>query len=97
MRHKSLDSYFSDLNVLVDSLPQPVDIIGLCQGGWMALAYAARFPHKVRKLVLVGAPVDIASGMSTLSALAARVPDNVFEHLVELGAAPFAASVRLKF
>lgn len=85
MRHKSLDSYFSDLNVLVDSLPQPVDIIGLCQGGWMALAYAARFPHKVRKLVLVGAPVDIASGMSTLSALAARVPGNVFEHLVELG------------
>lgn len=85
MRYKSLDSYFSDLNVLVDSLPQPVDIVGLCQGGWMALAYAARFPHKVRKLVLAGAPVDIESASSALTALAARVPAGVFEHFVELG------------
>ncbi len=85
MRYKSLDSYFSDLNVLVDSLPPPVDIIGLCQGGWMALAYAARFPHKVRKLVLAGAPVDIESGTSALSALAARVPAGMFEHFVEIG------------
>lgn len=85
MRYKSLDSYFSDLNVLVDSLPPPVDIVGLCQGGWMALAYAARFPHKVRKLVLAGAPVDVESGTSSLSALASRVPADVFEHFVELG------------
>ena len=26
----------------------PVDLVGLCQGGWMALVYAARFPGKVR-------------------------------------------------
>ncbi|MGV6871251.1 alpha/beta fold hydrolase [Pseudochelatococcus sp. B33] len=85
MRYKSLDSYFSDLNVLVDSLPQPVDIVGLCQGGWMALAYAARFPHKVRKLVLAGAPVDVETATSSLSALASRVPADMFEHFVELG------------
>lgn len=85
MRYKSLDSYFSDLNVIVDSLRAPVDIIGLCQGGWMALAYAARFPHKVRKLVLAGAPVDIGSSTSSLSALATQVPASIFEQLVELG------------
>lgn len=92
MRYKSLDSYFSDFNVLIDSLPQPVDIVGLCQGGWMALAYAARFPHKVRKLVLAGAPVDIAAGRSLLSELAACVPPEVFEHLVELGNGTIAGS-----
>lgn len=85
MRYKSLDSYFSDLDIMIDALPHPVDLVGLCQGGWMALAYAARFPHKVRKLVLVGAPVDIASGTSQLSLLTARLPISAFEHFVELG------------
>jgi pimeloyl-ACP methyl ester carboxylesterase len=49
-----IDDYLADLNVLVDEIGAPVDLIGLCQGGWMALVYAARFPGKVRKLVLVG-------------------------------------------
>src|SRR5271163_1851929 len=46
MRFLSIDNYLADLNVAVDDLAQPVDLIGLCQGGWMALIYAVRFPHK---------------------------------------------------
>ena len=60
MRYFTIDSYLADLNVAVDQLGPPVDLIGLCQGGWLALVYAARFPTKVRRLVLVGAPIDIA-------------------------------------
>jgi len=82
MRFLSIDSYLADLNVAVDELQPPVDLIGLCQGGWLALAYAARFPHKVRRLVLVGAPVDIAAGQSELSQLAAQVPLAAFEEFV---------------
>jgi hypothetical protein len=59
-RYFSIDNYLADLNVAVDELGPPVDLIGLCQGGWLALVYAARFPKKVRPLVLVGAPIDIA-------------------------------------
>ena len=70
----SIDNYVADLNVLVDQLDGAVDLVGLCQGGWMALIYAARFPTKVRKLVLAGAPIDIAAGKSTLSELAAQHP-----------------------
>jgi poly(3-hydroxybutyrate) depolymerase len=55
MRFLGIDDYLADLNVLVDEIGVPVDLIGLCQGGWMALVYAARFAGKVRKLVLVGA------------------------------------------
>jgi poly-beta-hydroxyalkanoate depolymerase len=51
----------------------------------MALVYAARFPAKVRKLVLAGAPIDIAAGDSRLSALARNVPMSVFKELVDLG------------
>jgi pimeloyl-ACP methyl ester carboxylesterase len=41
----------------VDDIGPPVDLIGLCQGGWLSLVYAARFPGKVRRLVLAGAPI----------------------------------------
>jgi hypothetical protein len=37
MRFLSIDSYLAELNVAVDELGAPVDLIGLCQGGWMAL------------------------------------------------------------
>jgi poly(3-hydroxyalkanoate) synthetase len=85
MRFWSIDEYLATLNVLVDQLGGAVDLIGLCQGGWMALIYAARFPAKVRKLVLVGAPIDIAAGNSKLSDLAINTPIGIFRELVQLG------------
>lgn len=85
MRFLSIDSYLADLNVAVDEVGGKVDLVGLCQGGWMALVYAARFPAKVRKLVLAGAPVDIAAGELPLSRLASAVPLAVFRELVDLG------------
>jgi poly(3-hydroxyalkanoate) synthetase len=85
MRHLSIDSYLADLNVAVDELGPPVDLIGLCQGGWLALAFAARFPQKVRRLVLAGAPVDIAAGESRIGQIARQTPMAVFERLVRAG------------
>jgi poly(3-hydroxyalkanoate) synthetase len=85
MRHFSIDTYLADLNVAIDEIGVPVDLIGLCQGGWMALVYAARFPEKVRRLVLVGAPVDVAAGASNLSRMVDDTPLAVFETLVRLG------------
>jgi poly(3-hydroxyalkanoate) synthetase len=85
MRYFSIDSYLADLNVAVDELGAPVDIVGLCQGGWLALVYAARFPGKVRRLVLVGAPVDVCAGDSQLSRLTDSVPLSAFEELVRRG------------
>jgi poly(3-hydroxyalkanoate) synthetase len=84
-RYFTIDSYLADLNVAVDELGPPVDLIGLCQGGWLALVYAARFPKKVRRLVLVGAPIDIAAAKSPLSHFAADVPLRMFDELVRLG------------
>src|SRR5712691_665544 len=85
MRFLSIDNYLADLNVLVDNLGGTVDLIGLCQGGWMALTYGTRFPAKVRRLVLAGAPIDIAAGRSKLSDLAHDTPIAIFKHLVDLG------------
>ncbi len=85
MRYLRIDDYLAELNVAVDRLGGSVDLVGLCQGGWMSLLYAARFPAKVRKLVLAGAPIDIAAGQSALSALADASPLALFHELVKLG------------
>jgi poly(3-hydroxyalkanoate) synthetase len=85
MRFLGIDNYLGDLNVAVDTIGPPVDLVGLCQGGWLALVYAARFPGKVRKLVLAGAPVDLQAGESGLSHLAASVPLPMFEEIVRRG------------
>jgi poly(3-hydroxyalkanoate) synthetase len=85
MRFLGIDDYLADLNVLIDQLGGMVDLVGLCQGGWMSLLYAARFPMKVRKLVLAGAPIDIAAGQSGLSALVDASPLALFHELVKLG------------
>jgi len=84
MRYLSIDSYLADLNVAVDEIGPPVDLVGLCQGGWLALVYAARFPHKVRRLVLAGAPIDMRA-TSNLSRLTAAVPSAGFDELVRRG------------
>src|SRR5882757_523220 len=85
MRFLGIDDYLADLNVLVDEVGGLVDLVGLCQGGWLSLVYAARFPTKVRKLVIAGAPVDIAARSSALSAVAAATPLALFQSLVDLG------------
>jgi poly(3-hydroxybutyrate) depolymerase len=85
MQFLGIDDYLADLNVLVDEIGVPVDLIGLCQGGWMALVYAARFPGKVRKLVLAGAPIDTKAAPSLLSMLANATVPAAFEELVRLG------------
>ena len=85
MRFLGIDEYLADLNVLVDRVGGLVDLIGLCQGGWLSLVYAGRFPTKVRKLVMAGAPVDIAARQSRLSAKAEATPLVMFQSLVNFG------------
>jgi poly(3-hydroxybutyrate) depolymerase len=84
-RFNSIDTYLAELNVAVDAIGGKADLVGLCQGGWMALAFAARFPEKVGKLVLAGAPVDIAAGASLLSRLTDSLPMTAFREIVQAG------------
>jgi poly(3-hydroxybutyrate) depolymerase len=85
MRFHGIDDYLADLNVLVDQIGAPVHLVGLCQGGWMALIYAARFPQKVDRLVLAGAPIDLMAAPSPLSTLADMLPLALFRDLLRIG------------
>lgn len=85
MQFLSIDDYLADLNVAIDDLGGRVNLIGICQGGWMGLMLAARFPTKVRRLVVAGAPIDIAAADSAISAVARAMPDAALADLVTLG------------
>ena len=82
---RGIDDHLADLNVLVDEIGGVCDFIGLCQGGWLSLVYAARFPAKAGKLVLAAAPVDIDVADSNLSSLARSMPLESFKEVVRLG------------
>nr|WP_232523028.1 alpha/beta fold hydrolase [Nocardioides sp. MAH-18] len=52
----SLDAWVEDLELVVDSVGlERFPLIGLSQGGAVAIAYAVRHPDRVTRLVLVGA------------------------------------------
>ena len=85
MKDFDIDSYLAEINVCVDDLGGRVNLVGLCQGGWMSAIYAARFPGKVCSLVLAGAPIDTQAGDGPLKRLVDSVPTSFFEELVAMG------------
>lgn len=90
-----IDNYLAELNVCVEDLDGRANLIGLCQGGWLSAIYAARFPHKVRSLVLAGSPIDTDAGETSIKDYAHRLPTAFYERLVKLGdlQAPMAPMV----
>jgi len=84
-RLDTIDSQLAALNVAVDELRAPVSLIGLCQGGWLSLLYASRFPQKLRKLVVAGAPVDLQAEPSALAARVGTMDDASIDEILRLG------------
>ena len=85
MRDQGIDSQLALLNIAVDEAGSPADLVGVCQGGWLSLIYAARFPGKVRKLVLAGAAIDTKVAPSALAAPGAPLNEAIQEQLLRLG------------
>jgi poly(3-hydroxybutyrate) depolymerase len=74
MKNYDIDNYLADIDTAVEHLGGVVDLVGLCQGGWMSSMYTARFPAKVRSLVLAGAPIDTDAGDGAIKTLAHQLP-----------------------
>ncbi|WP_374572038.1 alpha/beta fold hydrolase [Phenylobacterium sp.] len=85
MRDYDIDNYLAEINVCVDELGGEVSLVGLCQGGWAAAMYAARFPAKVRRLVLAGSPIDTNAGDGAIKTMAHNTPMRFYESLVQSG------------
>ncbi len=85
MRDYDIDKYLAEINAAIDDLGGCVHLVGLCQGGWMSAMLAARFPHKVRTLVLAGSPMDTSAGKGALKKMVRRLPLRFYEDLVLQG------------
>ena len=73
MKDFEIDNYLAELVVAIDDLGGRVNLVGLCQGGWVAAMVAARFPDKVASLVLAGAPIDTDAGNGPIKRMAHAV------------------------
>jgi len=80
-----IDNYLAELNVCVDELDARVNLVGLCQGGWLSAMYTARYPAKAATLVLAGAPIDTHAGDGPLKQMVEELPESFYEELVEAG------------
>lgn len=83
MKDFDIDKYLAEVNVVVDDLGGAAHPVGLCQGGWMSTMYAARFPHKVKSLVLAGAPIDTDAGGGPTKGMAHSMPMSIYAAMVE--------------
>ncbi|MBV9309363.1 MAG: alpha/beta hydrolase [Solirubrobacterales bacterium] len=58
----SIDDYLEVIDSAVDHCGGRVNLIGDCQGGWLATIYSALQPERVNTLTIAGAPIDFHAG-----------------------------------
>jgi poly(3-hydroxyalkanoate) synthetase len=85
MKDLEIDNYLDEVIIAIDDLGGRVNLVGLCQGGWVAAMVAARFPDKVNSLVLAGAPIDTDAGNGAIKRMVHESPASFYEELVALG------------
>ena len=85
MKDLEIDNYLAEVVVAIDDLGGRVNLVGLCQGGWVSAMVAARFPDKVNALVLAGAPIDTDAGNGPIKRMAHKSPLSFYQELVALG------------
>ncbi len=88
-RDATIDDYLSVIDQAVDHAGGHVNLIGNCQGGWLATIYAALRPDKVNTLTIGGAPIDFHAGEPVIGAVMDRVAPGgdlgVYKALVAAG------------
>ena len=85
MKDLEIDNYLAEIVVAIDDLGGRVNLVGLCQGGWVAAMVAARFPEKVNSLVLAGSPIDTDAGNGPIKRMVHKSQMSFYQELVGLG------------
>lgn len=85
----SIEDYMDVVDRAVEHCGGRVNLIGDCQGGWLATIYAAVHPERVNTLTIAGAPIDFHAGEPVIHEVMRRVaPDGnlrFYETLVASG------------
>jgi poly(3-hydroxyalkanoate) synthetase len=85
----TIDDYLEVVDRSIDELGGNVNLVGDCQGGWLATIYAALAPERVNTLTIAGAPIDFHAGdpviVAALNALAPNGNLDFYRSLVAAG------------
>ena len=84
----SIEDYMDMVDQAIEHCGGRVNLIGDCQGGWLATIYAALHPERVNTLTIAGAPIDFHAGEPVIHEVLRRVaPDGdlrFYEALVSM-------------
>jgi poly(3-hydroxybutyrate) depolymerase len=70
-----IEDYLEVIERAVEHVGGSVNLVGDCQGGWLAAIYAALHPEQINTLTLAGAPIDFHCGEPVVyAALRALAP-----------------------
>jgi poly(3-hydroxyalkanoate) synthetase len=69
----SIDDYLDAIDRAVEHCGGRVNLIGDCQGGWLATIYATLNPEQINTLTLAGAPIDFHAGEPVIHEVLNRV------------------------
>jgi poly(3-hydroxyalkanoate) synthetase len=85
----TIDDYLTVIDRALDHMGGRANLIGDCQGGWLATIYAALHPERVNTLTIAGAPIDFHRGEpvihATLKAFAPNGNLDFYRRLVAAG------------
>jgi poly(3-hydroxybutyrate) depolymerase len=69
----SIEDYLDVIHRAVEHCGGRVNMIGDCQGGWLATIYAALYPEQINTLTLAGAPIDFHAGEPVVHEVLSRL------------------------
>ncbi len=72
-RNATIDDYLAVVDRAVEHAGGRVNLIGDCQGGWLATIYAALAPERINTLTIAGAPIDFHAGEPVIGAVMERM------------------------
>ncbi len=78
----------AEVAAAIEHIGTPVNLVGDCQGGWLATIYAALHPENLNTLTIAGAPIDFHAGDAVIHESVEALADvdlNFFKGLVALG------------
>jgi len=85
-RNAGVEDYLAVVDAAVDLAGGgPVNLVGDCQGGWLATLWAALRPDRVNTLTIAGAPIDFHAGGAVIGDYVQALPPAFYEGLVALG------------
>jgi poly(3-hydroxybutyrate) depolymerase len=79
----TVEDYLDVVDRAIEHCGGRVNLIGDCQGGWLATIYAALHPERVNTLTIAGAPIDFHAGEPVIHEVMRRVAPNGDLHFYE--------------